>query len=196
LWHLLEHEQFADAMALSEAVCQDSNAPIEYFCGLSLAYSELAYYAEAEQAARTAIGFGEGNWCARHALAVALMHQGRFLGALDTLGFYRDPPEIFVVRAQVERMGSYTESLQITLEEVFDIDVPPAIHLYLSYLYGALAAELPGWGAEIDAVAEVIRFGAYLEVWERDAGRHRDTGYGQELSQHIAAMRRMVSKGR
>ena len=71
LWDLLEDEYFDDAANLAETLCEDPNAPVEYFCGFSLALGELGYYADAEELARTAIGFGEGNWRARHALAVA-----------------------------------------------------------------------------------------------------------------------------
>ncbi|NLX11721.1 MAG: hypothetical protein GXY36_18910 [Chloroflexi bacterium] len=191
LWGLLAAEQFDDAMTLAEDVCQDRNAPIEFFCGLSLAYGESGYYAEAEQVARTAVSFGEAHWRARHALAVAQMHQGRFLAALDTLGFYRTPPEIYVVRAQVEHMGGYTDSLAITLEDALQQDVPPAMHLYLAYLYGAAARTIPGWPAPAGAFREVARYRAHLDVWERDAARHRDTPYGQQLSQHIAHIRQI-----
>ncbi len=38
---------------------------------------------------------------------LALMHQGRFLGALDSLGFYRNPDELYLVRVQIEKMGGY-----------------------------------------------------------------------------------------
>ncbi len=105
LWDLLAGEAFADAAALAEDACQDPRAPVDWFCGLALAYGELGNYAEAETVARTALSFRDKPWRARHALAVALMHQGRFLGALDTLGYHRAPPEILVVRAQVEMMG-------------------------------------------------------------------------------------------
>jgi len=192
LWQRLETESFADAMQLAEEVCQDKNAPIEFFCGLSLAYGESGYYAEAEQVARTATGFGEGHWRARHALAVSLMHQGRFLGALDSLGFYREPAEIYVVRAQVETMGAYADSLRITLEDALKVDSPPAIRLYLAYLYSAMGDTIPG--AREKGFQEVSRYGSYLEVWERDAARHKTTPYGQELGRHISAIRRILSK--
>jgi hypothetical protein len=193
LWHLLENERFEDAMNLGEEVCQDSNAPIEFFCGLSLTYGEGGHYTKAEQVARVAVGFGETNWRARHALAVSLMHQGRFLGALDSLGFYRTPVEIYVVRAQVEKMGDYLDSLQVTLEDALEKDVPPAIHLYLAYLYGALEDDVPAWTGQATAFAEVVRFGDYLDVWERDVARHKHTPYGKHLNQHVAAIRRLLT---
>jgi tetratricopeptide (TPR) repeat protein len=196
LWHLLENEYFPDAMRLAENACQRPNARIELFCGLSLAYGESGYYAEAEQVARTAISFREKHWQARRVLAAALMHQGRFLGALDTLGFHRSPPEIYVVRAQIEKMGGYLDGLQVTLEDALELDVPPAIHLYLAYLYGALAKEVPQWSGEGNGFAEVVRYGAYLDVWERDAARHKNTPYGQHLSQHVTAIHRLLNKGR
>jgi hypothetical protein len=190
LWHLLENERFDDAIALAERICQNSNAPIEFFCGLSLAYGEKGYYTDAEQVARTAVGFGESHWRARHALAVALMHQGRFLGSLDTLGFYRTPLEIYVVRAQVETMGSYFDGLQVTLEDALEQDAPPAVYLYLAYLYGALAEHVQGWDGRAGFNA-VPRYRAHLNVWERDAARHRQTPYGEYLSQHIADIKRL-----
>lgn len=191
LWHLLENEYFDDAISLAERVCQNPNAPIEYFCGLSLAYGEKGYYTDAEQVARTAVGFGESHWRARYALAVALMHQGRFLASLDTLGFYRTPLEIYVVRAQVETMGQFFDGLQITLEDALDQSAPPAINLYLAYLYGALSEYIPEWDgrAGYDAVAH---YGAYVEVWERDAARHPQTAYGEQLSQHITNIKRLL----
>jgi hypothetical protein len=193
LWQLLGNESFADAISLGESVCQDPNASIEFFCGLSLAYGESGYYSEAEQVARTATSFHEGHWRARHALAVALMHQGRFLGALDRLGFHRSPPEIYVVRAQIEKMGGYLDSLQVTLEDALVLDVPPAIHLYLAYLTSTLADEVPGWAAQGDGMVEVRRFGSYVDVWERDAARHKSTPYGNHLNRHITGIRRLLT---
>jgi tetratricopeptide (TPR) repeat protein len=192
LWHLLANEYFEEAMTLGEAVCQNPNAPIEFFCGLSLAYGEIGYYPDAEQVARRAISFGEAHWRARHALAVALMHQGRFLGALDVLGFYRSPEELYLARAQVEKMGGYNDGLRVTLEDGLQQDVPPAIRLYLAYLYGAQSSspqQAAGW-------ADVIRFGDYLDVWERDAARHRDMAYGEHLTKHVFAIRQILDRGR
>jgi len=196
LWELLENETFREAVRLAESVCQDANAPIEFFCGLSLASGELGYYADAERIARGAIRFGEGHWRARHALSVALMHQGRFMAALDSLGFYHTPDEIYLARAQVEKMGRYTDSLRITLEDALLKDVPPAIFLYLAYLYGSLAEHIADWPGRSAGVTEVRRFGGYLEVWERDAARHRGTPYGEQVGQHVAAMRRLLSETR
>jgi tetratricopeptide (TPR) repeat protein len=193
LWHLLENEYFEEAMTLGEAVCQSPNAPIEFFCGLSLAYGEMGYYPDAEQVARKAISFGESHWRARHALAVALMHQGRFLGALDAVGFYRNPEELYLARAQIEKMGGYDDSLEVTLEDALQRDVPPAISLYLAYLYGAQEGDpqrqATGW-------AEVIRFGDCLAVWERDATRHHQMAYGEHLASHVFAIRQILERGR
>lgn len=194
LWRLLENEYFADAARLAESVCRDANAPVEYFCGLSLAYGELARYEEAERVARTVVGFGEAHWRARHALAVALMHEGRFLGALDTLGFYREPEEIYLVRAQVERMGDFVDGLSVTLEDALQRDVPPAIHLYLAYLYGSLANQIADWDTQASGFSEVMRYGAYVNVWERDLDRHRGTPYGDHLNLHLTAIRRLLSR--
>lgn len=196
LWHLLENERFEEAMTLGEARCQNPNAPIEFFCGLSLAYGELGYYPDAERVARKAISFGEAHWRARHALAVTLLHQGRFLGALDILGFYRSPDEIYLVRAQVEKMGGYLNSLQATLEDALQHTVPPAIYLYLAYLYGSLADDAPGRGEQAAGWAEVRKLGGYLEVWERDAARHQGTAYGVHLSRHVTTIRRLLERGR
>src|SRR5512145_184689 len=187
LWTLLENEQFTQAMELGESVCQDMNAPIEFFAGLSLAYGEGGYYEEAERVARAAVGFGEANWHARHALAVSLMHQGRFLGALDALGFYREPVEIYIVRAQIEKMGSYFEGLNVTLEDALQKEAPPAIRLYLAYLYGIEIAEKAGF-------AEVKRLGKHLDAWERDADRHANTPYGEQINRHITAIRRILGR--
>jgi hypothetical protein len=191
LWHLLENENFDNVIALAERISQNPNAPIEFFCGLSLAYGEKGYYTDAEQVARTAVGFGESHWRARHALAVALMHQGRFLGSLDTLGFYRTPLEIYMVRAQVEMMGSYFDSLHITLEDALEQAAPPAVSLYLAYLYGALADHVAGWDGRA-GFKTMARYGAHLDVWERDAARHRQTPYGEQLSQHITNIKRIL----
>jgi hypothetical protein len=191
LWRLLENEHFDNVIALAERICQNPNAPIEYFCGLSLAYGEKGYYTDAEQVARTAVGFGESHWRARHALAVALMHQGRFLASLDTLGFYRTPLEIYVARAQVEMMGSYFDSLQITLEDALEQNAPPGVSLYLAYLYGALADHIAGWDGRA-GFKTMAHYGAYLDVWERDAARHRQTLYGQHLSQHIKHIKQLL----
>lgn len=196
LWHLLGHEYFEEAMTLAEAVCQSPGAPIEFYCGLSLVYGELGYYLDAERIARKAIGFGESHWRARHALAVALMHQGRFLGALDTLGFYRSPDELYLARVQIEKMGGYVDSLQVTLEDALQKDVPPVIYLYLAYLYGALGDDLPGWRGQNEGWAIVVRLGDYLDVWERDVTRHSNTPYGDLLSEHVAAIRRILERGR
>jgi tetratricopeptide (TPR) repeat protein len=193
LWHLLANEYFEEAMTLGEAVCQNPNAPIEFFCGLSLAYGEMGYYPDAEQVARKAISFGESHWRARHALAVALLHQGRFLGALDALGFYRNPGELYLTRAQIEKMGGYEDSLHVTLEDALVQNVPPSIRLYLAYLYGAHGGnpqqQAAGW-------AEVIRFGEHLDVWERDAARHREMAYGEHLTKHVFAIRQILERGR
>jgi tetratricopeptide (TPR) repeat protein len=193
LWRLLANEYFEEAMTLSEAVCRNPNAPIEFFCGLSLAYGEMGYYPDAEQVARKAISFGESHWRARQALAVALMHQGRFLGALDALGFYRNPEELYLARAQIEKMGGYEDGLHVTLEDALLRDVPPAISLYLAYLYGAQGGdpqqEAAGW-------AEVTLFGDYLDVWERDAARHREMAYGEHLAKHVFAIRQILERGR
>lgn len=193
LWQLLEDEYFNEATDLAEAVCEDAQAPIEFFCGYSLALGELGYYADAEAIARRAVGFGEHHWQARHALAVALMHQGRFLGSLDTLGFHREPVEIYVIRAQVEQMGNYPDSLQITLEDALDKDVPPAIQLYLAYSHHALADDVEGWGDWEASLDHLRATGEYLDVWRRDAARHPDTAYGEQLSKHIAAIQRLLN---
>ena len=193
LWDLLENEYFEDAAKLAESVCRDARAPVEYFCGLSLAYGELGLYPEAERVARAMVGSGETHWRARHALAVALMHQGRFLGALDTLGFYREPEEIYLVRAQVEKMGDFVDGLSVTLEDALQRDVPPAIHLYLAYLYGSLVNQIPDWDPEATGFSEVMRYGAHIGAWARDLERHRDTPYGNHLSQHLAAIRHLLS---
>jgi hypothetical protein len=195
LWHLLENEHFEEAMTLGDAVCQNPDAPIEFFCGLSLAYGELSYYSDAELFARKAISFGESHWRARHALAVALMHQGRFLGALDTLGFYRHPDELYLARVQIEKMGGYVDSLQVSLEDALQKDVPPAIYLYLAYLYSALADDVPGGGGQNEGWAEVVRFGKYLNVWERDAARHPGTAYGEHLAKHVSAIQQIIRRG-
>jgi tetratricopeptide (TPR) repeat protein len=192
LWHLLENEYFEEAMTLAEAVCQNPDAPIEFYCGLSLAYGELGYYPDAERIARKAINFGESHWRARHALAVALMHQGRFLGALDILGFYRSPDELYLARVQIEKMGSYIDSLQVTLEDALQKDVPPAIYLYLAYLYGALEDDVPDWDGQTEGWTEVIRYGKYLSVWEHDAARHARTPYGDHLAKHVSAIQRIL----
>jgi hypothetical protein len=193
LWRLLENEYFADAARLAESACQDADAPVAYFCGLSLAYGELALYEEAEKVARAAVAFGEVHWRARHALAVALLHEGRFLGALDTLGFYREPEEIYLVRAQVERMGDFVDGLSVTLEDALERDVPPAIHLYLAYLYGSLANQIAEWDTQASGFSEVMRYGAYVSVWERDFERHRGTPYGDHLNLHLTAILRLLS---
>ncbi len=193
LWHLLADENFEEAMTLGEAICRSPNAPLEFFCGLSLAYGEMGYYPDAEQIARKAISFGESHWRARHALAVALLHQGRFLGALDSLGFYRNPEELYLARAQIETMGGYEDSLRVTLEDALQRDVPPAIYLYLAYLYGAQAGNAQGRTA---GWAEVIRFGEYLNVWERDAARHQESAYGEHLTKHISAIQQILERGR
>jgi hypothetical protein len=193
LWSLLENEYFADAAKLAESVCRDVNAPVEYVCGLSLAYGELALYQDAENVARAAVSFGEAHWRARQALAVALMHEGRFLGALDTLGFYREPEAIYLVRAQVEKMGGFVDGLGVTLEDALRRDVPPAIHLYLAYLYGSLANQIPGWDTEAAGFSEVVEYGAYVGAWERDLDRHRGTPYADHLNQHLTAIRRLLS---
>jgi len=188
LWDLLAGEAFADAAALAEDACQDPRAPVDWFCGLALAYGELGYYAEAETVARTALSFRDKPWRARHALAVALMHQGRFLGALDTLGYHRAPPEILVVRAQVEMMGDYAESLAVTLEGARDLDVPPEIALYLAFLTAALAQASGDRAGQRDGLAWARRYADHLDVWERDAARHRGGPYGDRLAEHVAAL--------
>lgn len=192
LWDLLEKEFFEEAVTLAEPVCRDPNAPIEFFCGLSLAYGESGYYDDAEDLARTAIGFGEGHWRARHALAVALMHQGRFVGALDSLGFYRTPEEIYVVRAQVEKMGGYTDGLVVTLQDALQKNVPPALQLYLGYLYATLADEVPGWTGQAEGIARIVRYGNQLAVWQRDLDRHRATPYGEHLGHHLADIQQFL----
>jgi hypothetical protein len=192
LWNLLEDEHFDDAANLGEVMCEDANAPVEFFCGFSLALGELGYYTDAEELAHTAIEFGEGSWRARHALAVALMHQGRFLGALDTLGFYRTPDEIYVIRAQIERMGHFLASLQITLEDALQKTVPRAIQLYLGYLHYALATDLADWGNSEESIAQIAQHGSYLGIWERDAARHNQSAYGEHLARHIAAIRQLL----
>jgi hypothetical protein len=153
---------------------------------------ELGYYIDAEGLARTAIGYGESSWRARYALAVALMHQGRFLGALDTLGFYRVPDEIYVVRAQIERMGDFVASLRTTLDDVLQKTMPPAIQLYLAYLHNVLAKELSDWGDPNESAAQIMRFSRYLDIWERDAARHHQSVYGEHLTRHIEAIRRLL----
>ncbi len=194
LWYLLTNEYFADALQLAGQVCQDNSAPIEYFCGLALAYGENGYYAEAEQVARTAISFGELHWRARHALAVALMHQGRFLGALDAFGFHRFPIELYVVRAQIEKMGGFDDSLRVTLEDALEVEnTPPAIQLYLGYLYGSMADEDPHWPGR-EGWAQVKRLGDQIDVWQRDATRHARTPYGEILTQQIAAIQRVLRR--
>lgn len=194
LWQLLEDEYFDDAVNLAEAACADRNAPIEFFCAYSLALGELGYYVDAETIARTAIGFGEGNWRARHALAAALLHQGRFLGSLDTLGFYREPLEIYTIRAQVERMGDYVDSLQITLEDALDKNAAPAIQLYLAYLHHAVASEINGWGDRAASLEQIRAQGNYLAVWQRDAARHATSAYGEQLAVHVAAIQRLLAR--
>ena len=196
LWHLLTNEYFEEAMTLGEAVCRSPNAPIEFYCGLSLAYGEMGYYPDAEQIARKAISFGESHWRARHALAVALMHQGRFLGALDSLGFYRNPAELYLARAQIEKMGGYVESLLVTLEDALKKEVSPPIYLYLAYLYGALSDDIPDWSGRDAGWTEVLRFKDHLNVWERDAARHQTTAYGEHLTNHVSAIRQIVERGR
>lgn len=69
LWSRLATENFDEEANLAEAVCQDPNTPIEFFCGLSLVYGELGFYAEAEQVTHQAVGFSESHWRPRHALA-------------------------------------------------------------------------------------------------------------------------------
>jgi hypothetical protein len=192
LWELLQKEHFEDAVNLAESVCRNPNASIEFFCGLSLAYGELGYYEDAEDLARTAVGFGEGHWRARHALAVSLMHQGRYLGALDSLGFYRTPEEIYVVRAQVEKMGGYTDSLSVTLQDALQKNVPPALQLYLGYLYGVLADDIPDWPGQAEGFARVARLGDHLAVLLRDLARHRDSPYGEQLGDHVAGIQHLL----
>jgi hypothetical protein len=187
LWSFLESEQYVPAMDLGEYVCQDMNAPVEFFAGLSLAYGEAGYYEEAERVAKAAVGFGESNWHARHALGAALMHQGRFLGALDALGFYREPVEIYIIRAQIEKMGNYYDSLHVTMEDALEKEAPPAIRLYLAYLYGTEIDEKAGY-------AEVARLGKHLDAWNRDAARHANTPYGEALNRHITAIRRIIGR--
>lgn len=196
LWALLEDEAFADAATLAEDACQDPRAPVEWFCGLALAYSELGYYDDAEMVARTALGFRERPWRARHALAVALMHQGRFLGALDTLGYHRAPAEILVVRAQLELMGEYAEGLAVTLEGARDLDVPPGIALYLAFATAALAqasGDRAGWR---DGVAWARLYADHLDVWERDAARHRGMPYGEQIAAHLTTLYGWLAGGR
>ena len=192
LWDLLQKEAFAEAVTLAEPVCRDPNAPIEFFCGLSLAYGESGRYEDAEDLARTAIGFGEGHWRARHALAVALMHQGRYVGALDSLGFYRTPEEIYVVRAQIEKMGGYTDGLSVTLQDALQKNVPPALQLYLGYLYGVIVDDVPDWPGQTEGLAQVVRLGNYLAVLQRDLARHRDTPYGEHLGNHLADIQQFL----
>jgi len=196
LWALLEAEAFDEAATLAEDASQDPRAPVEWFCGLALAYGELGYYDDAETVARTALSFRDKTWRARHALAVALMHQGRFLGALDTLGYHRTPPEILVVRAQVEIMGEYVEGLGVTLEGARDLDVPPAIALYLAFLAAALAqaaGDRAGWQ---DAMARARRYGDALDVWERDAARHSGTPYGEQMAAQVTTLLDWLETGR
>ncbi|NDJ75872.1 MAG: hypothetical protein GYB65_06410 [Chloroflexi bacterium] len=195
LWDLLENEEFEAAMDLAEPVCEDPDAPIEFFCGLSLAYGESGYYEDAERTARTAISFGESNWHARHALAVALMHQGRFLGALDTLGFYRTPLEVYVVRAQIETMGMFYDSLQQTLQDALDKDAPPAIQLYLAYLYTDLTRQVRGWGDTGAGVDVMLQLGDHIAVWDRDLARHATTPYAEVLQHHISGIDQILSGG-
>jgi hypothetical protein len=188
LWALLEAEAFDDAAARAEDAAQDPHTPVEWFCGLSLAYGELGYDDDAETVARTALSFRERPWRARHALAVALMHQGRFLGALDTLGYHRAPPEILVVRAQVEIMGDYVEGLAATLQGARDLDVPPGIALYLAFLEAALAQAEGDHARWQDSVARARRYGDALGVWERDAARHRGTPYGDQIAAQVTTL--------
>jgi hypothetical protein len=194
LWNLLEDEHFDDAANLAESMCEDPNVPVEFFCGFSLALGELGYYGDAEELARTAIRHGESHWRARHALAVALMHQGRFLGALDTLGFYRTPEEIYVVRAQVERMGNFMDGLQVTLEDALQKNVPPVIQLYLAFLHNALSTERPDWVSPGESRAHVVQLAGYLNTWERDAARHTHNAYGEHLTRHIAAIKQLIDQ--
>lgn len=196
LWRLLENEHFEEAMTLGEAVCQSPNTPIEFFCGLSLAYVELGFYADAEKTARKAVSFGESHWRVRHALAVVLLHQGRFLGALDALGFYRNPNELYLTRAQVEKMGGYIDSLRVTLDDALQKDVPAAVYLYLTYLYGALADDSRDAQGRTESWSQVARFGDHLGVWERDAARHQGTAYGEHLAKHVSAIRQILARGR
>lgn len=195
LWHLLENEYFEDAVSLAESACENPDAAIDFFYGLSLAYGELGDYAEAEGIARMAVGFGENHWSTRHALTTALLHQGRFLAALDSLGFYRSPVQLYVTRAQVEKMGGYTSSLQITLDDALEKLVPPAIHLYLAYLHGALAQDAPEWPDPRYSFEEVQRFGNHIDIWERDAARHSTSPYGMHLTRHIQAIHHLLSEG-
>jgi hypothetical protein len=193
LWQLLENEYFEDALSLARSACENPQAAIEFFCGLSLAYGESTHYAEAESVARYAVGFGEGHWSARYALATALLHQGRFMASLDSLGFYRTPDQIYVIRAQVEKMGGYTDSLRMTLEDALEKIVPPAIHLYLAYLHGAFAESLPEWSDSSYEFEEVRRFGKHVDVWERDAARHAGSSYAIHLNQHIQAIHTLLA---
>jgi hypothetical protein len=192
LWGLLENEHFEDAVKLAESVCRNPDAPIEFFCGLSLAYGELGYYEDAEDVARSAVGWGEGHWRARHALAAALMHQGRYLGALDSLGFYRTPEEIYVVRAQVEKMGGYTDGLRVTLEDALQKKVPPALQLYLSYLYGVMVDEVSDWPGEAAGLAQMVRLGSHLHVLRRDVDRHHASPYGEQLRRQVADIQQLL----
>ncbi len=193
LWELLEHEHFEDAMDLAEPICENPQAPIAFFRGLSLAYGESGYYADAERVARTATSFGEANWHARHALGVSLMHQGRFFAAVDSLGFHRTPAEIYVIRAQVEIMGDFQDGLRITLQDALQQDVPAAIELYLAYLYGIVAKTMPGWEDADTAFDTVYRLADYLDVWERDVARHAETAYGRHLARHVSDMRQIAN---
>lgn len=188
LWFLLENELFEDALHFAKAACTESHAPVEFFCGLSFAYGELGLYEDAESVARTVIGLDETHWRARHALAVALLHQGRFLGALDTLGFHRSPPELYVTRTQIEHIGEYKDSLRVTLDDAFQQAVPPAARLYLAYLCGS---EIPE--RRDVALAEIRRLSDHLGVWERDTQRHTGTAYGNYLGQHITTIRRLLT---
>jgi hypothetical protein len=193
VWTLLESELFEDAVYLASLVCQeDDDAPLEIYCGLSLAYGELGLYADADRVARAVVGGGETHWRARHALAVALMHQGRMLGALDTLGFHREPVEIFIVRAQIERRGGFVDSLKVTLEDALQKSAPPPIRLLLAYLYSTLSNEIAHWPSPTTAHAEIIRQADYLDVWQRDAERHTASPYGEQLFRQIEEIQRLI----
>ena len=193
LWYLLENEHFEEAAHISSDVCQHPDTPIEFFCGLSLAYGELGFYDDSEQIARTAIGLGAGSWLTRYALAVALMHQGRFLGALDVLGAHRDPEPLYVVRAQIETMGNYVNSLKVTLEDALEKIAPPAIQLYLAYLYGTITAKRPDWSDQPSCIREIIKWGNYLTVWEHDANRHYRDPYGIRLAKQVGEIDQLLS---
>ena len=192
LWYLLENEQFEEAAHISSDACQRPESPVEFYCGLSLAYGELGLYDDAEQVARTAVGFGTGSWLTRYTLAVALMHQGRFLGALDVLGAYRDPEPLYVIRAQIETMGNYEDSLKVTLEDALERTVPPAIRLYLAYLYGTLTAKRTDWSDQPACVREIIIWGDYLATWERDVDRHYHDPYGIRLAKQVEEIAQLL----